>query len=170
MCLSYYYEYMVKNMPDFDLLGFFDTAYSDWTKYLFVYIPLITCLLSVIYFLDFIRAGMMVTQDCASGKYYKGTIVGHTVSNLDFKDSGKCPWLIYPIVRYTKKGIVYETIGHKASLRKKNTPYSIRICADGESYRSNAGFLVATVGIFGILASLIIALIVWNSGQIFIAI
>lgn len=171
MCLNgITYEYIVNHMPPYDILEFFDSVYSNWPKLLFVYFPLIVCILALIKFLDYIRAGVMITQHCAKGRYYKGTIVGYTLPEDDFKECGKIPVFVYPIVKYKSKGEWYESVGHKISFQKKNSPYSVRICSDGCAYSPNAGLIVALVGVIGIIITFIAAIWVWKNSQIFLMI
>ena len=130
-------------------------AFNHWPEILFVYFPLSACLCGVVYFLDFIRWGAFVSQDAANAHFYRGRIIGHVVYDKDFRETGKIPCLIYPIVAYKKKGKFYKCIGNKPSFKKKGTDVSIRVCSDGEARNAIDGLLVTAVGVTGITLSIL---------------
>ena len=158
----------MSNMPDVDILDFIDKISEAWPKFLFAYFPIITCVLMAVYFLDFVRAGAMINRNAASGRFYKGTIIGYTVNFGEFKENGKIPCIMYPVVRYKKRGQYYQCMGDTPSFKKKNEQLSVRVCPDGEARRASAGFIVSLIGIVGVIASIITAITIFSATKFLI--
>lgn len=164
----------MKNLGTFaDIMWLFENFVSWFIEnlipILFVYIPFSIALVIMVESIDIIRCSIMLEKDCKRGRNRTARVIGWHIHDESFRETGKIPGFIYPIVAYKRSDNRWvKMVGNKPCIRKKGTEVRIRVCSDGIAHDAYAGIRVFCAGVIGIIIAFAYGGLILSMSSVFL--
>lgn len=133
--------------PKIDLFEIWPKIENMTWPFLFVYCPLITCILLSFKGVQYIFYGIRLNLQTRNSKFFRGKIIAKKPENGYFKETGRISGLKYPIIEYQYQGETYWCNSDKPTRLPVGSIMSIHVGPAGEDRALWPGILLMTIGI-----------------------